>query len=60
MIIIPDIANFVFSSRISESDYKLLLTEGAKYGLTIAFVGAYSDLIGSYDINAKNTKAMVE
>ena len=60
IIIIPDIVNFMSNAAIKEPDYKLLITEGAKYGVTLAFVGLYSDLVTSYDSNVRLSKQLVE
>ena len=60
IVIIPDIVNFISNSAIKEADYKLLITEGAKYGVTLAFVGLYSDLVTSYDSNVRLSKQLVE
>ena len=60
IVIIPDIVNFISNSAIKEEDYKLLITEGAKYGVRLAFVGLYSDLVTSYDSNVRLSKQLVE
>ena len=59
-ILIPDIAATAKSSSISDSDLKLLLSEGEQYGVTIHFVGSYQDLINNtYDTFVQIVKQMV-
>lgn len=48
LIIIPDIQILGQSLNITENQFKELLLEGPKYGITPVFVGDYKDLMTSY------------
>ncbi|HEM3608899.1 TPA: hypothetical protein U1C28_001989 [Streptococcus suis] len=61
LVLIPDIASTGMSAGLSEADLKLLLVEGAKYGVTPLFVGGYQDLINnSYDSFVKLMLQLVD
>ncbi|MGX7112390.1 type VII secretion protein EssC [Gemella cuniculi] len=60
LVIIPDIVSVYREARISEQDFKLLVKEGSKYGITLLFVGHYQDLVGNYDMLVKQIKQLVE
>lgn len=61
LILIPDISAVVLNSVISEHDLRTLIIEGARHGITLAFVGNYQDLIGnSYDSSVKLINQLVE
>ena len=47
LILIPEISQLVVSSGINEDDFKLLVTEGYKYGIIPIFVGEYLDLVNN-------------
>ena len=47
LILIPEISPLVMSSDINEDDFKLLVTEGYKYGVIPIFVGEYLDLVNN-------------
>ena len=47
LILIPEISPLVMSSGINEDDFKLLITEGYKYGVIPIFVGEYLDLVNN-------------
>lgn len=54
IVLIPDLASTAMAAAISESDLKLLLVDGAKYGVLPIFVGHYQDLVNnSYDSYVK-------
>lgn len=48
LIIIPDIQVLGQSLQVSENQFRELILEGPKYGITPIFVGNYKDLITSY------------
>ena len=60
LLIIPEIAAFSRDSRISEQNLKLLVKEGAKYGITVLFIGYYQDLVSNFDFLIKQIKPLVE
>lgn len=61
LILIPDLASTGMSAGLSESDLKILLVEGPKYGVTPLFVGSYQDLVNnSYDSFVKLMLQLVE
>ena len=50
LVIIPDVAELDRTSNLSESDFKLLISEGATYGVVPVFVGTVQDLVNNtYD-----------
>lgn len=50
LLIIPDVAELARTSNLSESDFKLLISEGATYGVVLVFVGTVQDLVNNtYD-----------
>lgn len=50
LVIIPDVAELARTSNLSESDFKLLISEGATYGVVPIFVGTVQDLLNNtYD-----------
>ena len=48
LIIVPDIQILGQSLNITENQFKELLLEGPKYGITPVFVGNYKDLMTNY------------
>ncbi|MBF0780478.1 MULTISPECIES: type VII secretion protein EssC [unclassified Granulicatella] len=61
LIVIPDIAHVARIAELSEEDFKLLVVEGPKYGVTPVFVGSYQDLVNNtYDTYVKLSLQLVE
>ncbi|MEY8462318.1 type VII secretion protein EssC [Streptococcus merionis] len=61
LIIIPDIASTAMAAGISESDFKLLVSDGSRYGVTPVFIGNYQDLVtNTYDSFVKAANQLVE
>ena len=61
LILIPDIAATAMAAGMNEADFKELLTEGPRYGVTLVFVGAYQDLVtNQYDNFVKLVNQLVE
>lgn len=61
LVIIPNIAATAMAGGISELDFKLLITEGSKHGVTPLFVGSYQDLVNNtYDDFVKLANQLVE
>ena len=61
LILIPDIAATAMAAGMNEVDFKELLTEGSRYGVTLVFAGAYQDLVtNQYDNFVKLVNQLVE
>ena len=61
LILIPDIAATAMAAGMNEVDFKELLTEGPRYGVTLVFAGAYQDLVTNrYDNFVKLANQLVE
>ena len=61
LILIPDIAATAMAAGVSELDFKQLISEGAQYGVTLLFIGAYQDLVANnYDNFVKLVNQLVE
>lgn len=61
LILIPDVAATATASGISEADFRQLLVEGSRYGVTLLLIGTYQDLVANtYDNFVKLTNQMVE
>ena len=61
MILIPDLAATAMAAGVSELDFKQLLSEGAQYGVTLVFIGAYQDLVANnYDTFVKLANQLVD
>ena len=61
LILIPDLAATAMAAGVSELDFKQLLSEGAQYGVTLLFIGAYQDLVANnYDTFVKLANQLVD
>ncbi|MGT2772531.1 type VII secretion protein EssC [Streptococcus marimammalium] len=61
LVIIPDLAATALASGISDADFKVLVTEGPKNGVTPVFIGSYQDLVtNTYDSYVKQMQHLVD
>lgn len=47
-VIVSDVEMLAYDGQLTEEEFKKLLLEGPKYGITLIFVGLYKSLIGGY------------
>lgn len=61
LVLIPDVSHTARTAEVSEEDFKLLVLEGPKYGVTPAFIGSYQDLVNNtYDTYVKLGLQLIE
>lgn len=61
LVLIPDLAATAMASGISEADFKQLLVEGSRHGVTVLLIGTYQDLVSNtYDHFVKLANQLVE